>query len=489
MAVARSERRTAGWLPGLLAVFALAGASWWGALGPWGNGGGRGLLSIEECGIRISGSSVMVDTVMPDLVSAFLAQSGYDSVEAPRLTDTGFIGVGKRGTVACTLQVVASSSYEGLGDLASGSARIALAGRPINDRDVARLAAAGAGDFAADRVLAEHVVAIDPVAVIVNRSNSAREISTDQIRDIALGVTRRFGALGGPDGPINLYLSSDGNLPHDFPNDTVTTRHPAFETIGERAKLFPRDRDLMAPLRADPNGLAFLSLSLLPPDHDFKILQVRAGPNAQAPSVAAAQSRQYPIIRRLFLYVRPQSMQDDPFVQRFIAFASSEAGRAIFLRHNFAPPPQTSRNGLDLAPPRCLLGTAEANAVGIATRGAARIDRPLQFEPDSLELTAESKASLDRLAETLREVFSSGGTATLIGHSDAAGEPQRNREVALRRAIAVREALERKGVFGLTAESAGEMCHIAENSTDAGRHQNQRVEIWIRRAATEGTTP
>lgn len=485
----RAERKRR-WLVGLAGVVLIAAASWWAAIGPGGIGAGRGLSGAEECGIRVAGSSVLALTVMPDLVSAFLRQSGYEKVDAPNVSAASTSIVGRRGHVRCTIEIGASTAVDGLDELARGTARIALAGRPINDRDISRLAAAGAGDFSAEQVSTEHVVAIDAAAVIVNKANVIKEISVDQIRDIAIGATRNYSALGGADAPISLYLPLEGNRADDFPNDSVTTRHPAFESIGQRAKLFSPEAKLFASLRADRNGLSVVSLATLPAGHEFKLLPVRAGPTVSAATHEAIRDRRYPIIRRLFFYVRPEAAQQDPFVQRMVAFATSKDAAPVFTKHGFVPISEVIDDGAAWGSrPRCLLGTAEATAVEAATRGAQRFGQPLRFDAGGTALNGQSSEQLKTSAPKLEEIVRAGGAVVIVGHSDALGDPQRNRDQAQLRAVAVRAALEKLGVFGTMTESAGEMCHIAENVSEAGRKQNQRVEIWVRPPAKRETQP
>jgi len=67
------------------------------------------------------------------------------------------------------------------------------------------------------------------------------------------------------------------------------------------------------------------------------------------------------------------------------------------------------------------------------------------------------------------------------GHTDATGSEAANRELSLRRAIAVRDYLIGSGVPASATDVAGlgSSEPIAENSTNHGRARNRRVEIVV----------
>jgi len=99
------------------------------------------------------------------------------------------------------------------------------------------------------------------------------------------------------------------------------------------------------------------------------------------------------------------------------------------------------------------------------------------FAFDSAELTVEDKAALDRVAARLKELEFVGGAAT--GYTDNTGDAAYNVKLSERRAKAVVDYLGAKGVAPgrITATGAGSSEPIADNSTEAGRAQNRRVNI------------
>ncbi|MEL6201687.1 MAG: OmpA family protein [Pseudomonadota bacterium] len=99
------------------------------------------------------------------------------------------------------------------------------------------------------------------------------------------------------------------------------------------------------------------------------------------------------------------------------------------------------------------------------------------FEFDSAQLRPGSKPVLDDLFDGL----SGDGSANMVivGHSSSEGAEDYNRDLSLRRAEAVVQALVSRGLDGtrITAAGKGEDEPIASNDDEAGRSLNRRVEI------------
>ena len=99
------------------------------------------------------------------------------------------------------------------------------------------------------------------------------------------------------------------------------------------------------------------------------------------------------------------------------------------------------------------------------------------FAFDSAELTAEDKATLDKVAGRLQELEFVSGVAN--GHTDNVGKADYNQKLSERRAQAVVDYLAAKGVGAgrIKAVGYGETKPIADNSTEEGRAANRRVTI------------
>jgi outer membrane protein len=105
------------------------------------------------------------------------------------------------------------------------------------------------------------------------------------------------------------------------------------------------------------------------------------------------------------------------------------------------------------------------------------ITRQVQFAFDSAELTAAGRAVLDELAAELQRLTFIRGT--IVGHTDGIGSVAYNQALSERRARAVVQYLESKGIERgrLQSSGAGKSQPVADNSTDEGRALNRRVVL------------
>ncbi len=101
----------------------------------------------------------------------------------------------------------------------------------------------------------------------------------------------------------------------------------------------------------------------------------------------------------------------------------------------------------------------------------------VNFEFDSAKLTAASSTTLDSVAASLREW--SDVRVQIEGHTDSVGADAYNLQLSRKRAESVRDYLVAKGVdrSRLAAVGYGESKPVTENSTEAGRARNRRVEL------------
>lgn len=101
----------------------------------------------------------------------------------------------------------------------------------------------------------------------------------------------------------------------------------------------------------------------------------------------------------------------------------------------------------------------------------------LRFETDQAIIQADAQSLLDDIATTLKSF--PDWRLRIVGHTDAAGDPQRNEALSLERANAIKAALVTRGIDAqrLATAGAGEQRPVAGNDTAQGRALNRRVEL------------
>jgi OOP family OmpA-OmpF porin len=102
------------------------------------------------------------------------------------------------------------------------------------------------------------------------------------------------------------------------------------------------------------------------------------------------------------------------------------------------------------------------------------------FKYDSAELSLNAKEILDGVAQSL-VAYPQKNDIEVQGHTSSEGSNEYNMRLSERRSASVVEYLKSKGVTNkLMARGYGENQPIADNSTEAGKSENRRVElIWI----------
>lgn len=103
------------------------------------------------------------------------------------------------------------------------------------------------------------------------------------------------------------------------------------------------------------------------------------------------------------------------------------------------------------------------------------------FDFDKENIKEAAKPRLDEVANRVRSL-EDVEAVTIVGHTDSVGSEAYNEQLSMRRANAVKNYLLDQGVDPslVSTSGMGESQPVADNSTDAGRAQNRRVEITIR---------
>ncbi|MCJ8169899.1 OmpA family protein [Atopomonas sediminilitoris] len=103
----------------------------------------------------------------------------------------------------------------------------------------------------------------------------------------------------------------------------------------------------------------------------------------------------------------------------------------------------------------------------------------ITFATNSSEITSGFYSTLNTVAKSLQQYDKS--LVDVIGHTDSVGSYDYNLQLSQRRAQSVLNYLAGQGVAynRLTARGMGPSQPIADNTSDAGRAQNRRVEIKL----------
>jgi outer membrane protein OmpA-like peptidoglycan-associated protein len=130
--------------------------------------------------------------------------------------------------------------------------------------------------------------------------------------------------------------------------------------------------------------------------------------------------------------------------------------------------------------PELLKGKAiETKYAGKITSEVSSKSYSIEFETGSAVIKPASYQLLDEIFESA--VVAEGLKLGIYGHTDNSGSDAVNIPLSEKRANAVKEYLQKKGLKEnrMEAKGYGATQPIAPNTTDAGRSKNRRVEIVL----------
>jgi len=146
-----------------------------------------------------------------------------------------------------------------------------------------------------------------------------------------------------------------------------------------------------------------------------------------------------------------------------------EPGEATGVRKTHGCPKAPERPPPELPPPAATVAESQIT-----------ISEQVQFETGTAVLRAESDAILGAVAGALSQ-HPEIELVEIQGHTDDTGTPELNRKLSHERAVAVRSWLVAHGVHDrrLRPIGYGQSRPLTENTTEAGRARNRRVEFQI----------
>lgn len=107
----------------------------------------------------------------------------------------------------------------------------------------------------------------------------------------------------------------------------------------------------------------------------------------------------------------------------------------------------------------------------------------ISFDVGRADIKPNFAPILDRFAQSLND--NRATTVRVVGHTDSTGSDAINNPLSVNRAASTRNYLTARGVDAqrIAIDGQGSLHPIADNSTEAGRARNRRVEIFVAEAA------
>jgi phosphate binding protein len=349
-----------------------------------------------------------------------------------------------------------ATAFPGLLD---GTAQLGASSRSVNAKELALARESGVE-------LKEYVLGYDGIAVIVHPSNPVRQLTVEQLAALFGGRITRWSELGGADLAVKRLSRPTYSGTNAFFKEKVVRqgRKEAREDFAPGTTFVEKTEEIVQAVAADPATVGYVGMGYVKP----AVAALGVAPGEGKPYVVATvetvRAGTYPIYRPLLLYARGEPQGE---LRQFLSFVLGAEGRKLVASHDFTPSDVAS----PLAKPS--RGTPPPPTPAAASPRIFRVF----FGFGETTVGAEGRATLAQAAVVARE----GGRVRLVGHADAVGPAQVNREVSDLRVKAVADRLQRLGVPSerLQVEARGADEPLATNRTPGGRKENRRVDVEV----------
>jgi phosphate transport system substrate-binding protein len=440
--------------------------------------------------LQISGAPTLGAVVMPALIEAFAQKNNYVTEREEGEIAGNFTYLIRRSIdqkLAARFFFRVSNTDEGFADLLADEADIVMSLREIRSDERTRAREAGLGDMTG--VNRSRVLALDAIVPVVSGSNPIQGISPSKLAQVLAGKITNWESLGGPDVPIDLHLPDDGSGLGQAIVDQLL--HPAdLNGLSAEATRHSTPWDLAQAVAADTFALGLTSYADRGDTQPLMLIG-SCGFSMQA-SRRTIKTEDYPLTAPMFLYFPARRLPR--LAREFLAFTRGPAAQIVIRRSGFVDQTpeeivveqQGNRFANAIAKAGAEITLGELQRMAATLTPMARLSTSFRFETGSIRLDAQSRSNVQQLARALEVGQYDARRLLFVGFSDGEGPAGANRDIALRRADAVRRAVSEAAVAAnlgrveLGVDAFGEAMPMACDDSSWGRRANRRVEVWVR---------
>ena len=445
-------------------------------------------LSSFVAEVDISGAAEIGSLLLPALIEAFAAKSGFKTEREGQSAEEFSITLSKKSdeTTLARFFFNISSSGEGFADLLADQTDIVMSTREISTTERKLAREAGMGDMT--QLGRARVLALDALVAIVSNQNPVEAISVLELSEIYSGKLKNWKELGPQEAAITPYLRDIETGSGAVALQRLLLKEN--QTSGSETRFSTDNFDLSQRVSIDPFGIGLVGRSAT---LDTKILTL-TGPCGRSlrPTRRNVKTEDYPLTTPLFLYLPARRLPK--IMREFLSYTRSPAAQLVIRRAGFVD--QTPEEiSIDFQ------GDRLANAISVTgeeialettrsmidtLRKMRRLTTSFRFETGSVRLDAQSRSNVEQLASALEAGMYDGKSLVFIGFSDGEGAAAANLEISRRRAEVVKNAIEKAAEtadftqLDVSVQAYGEAMPMACDDTEWGRQVNRRVEVWIR---------
>ncbi|MDD4932885.1 MAG: phosphate ABC transporter substrate-binding/OmpA family protein [Methylacidiphilaceae bacterium] len=439
---------------------------------------------VERILFTVSGSRILGEKLVPDLVRAFFSEELRATGVAIRHGKDGrsvvVAGKSAEGSAELSVRLVLSSTSDGWRDLAADAAQVAMAFRKITPEEA--IAFGKAIQITAPD--SEHVIGVSGIAAVVSPASPVSRLSLGELRKLFGGEVADARALGFPQAKVALYAPSAASGSWQ-----LFSRRVMAGSAGSADVIRREGGAEISPLVAgDAQALGLVDFPHIGACKALALYE--KGTNPLAPTFASLESEAYLLSTRLYLYTKGRGRNPD--VDAFLQFVLSDRGQQQVQKSGFVGAATKPAEGAEslIQPATEIPRDAPASYRNLVKEGN-RVAFDVRFRTGSAELDNKALVDIRRLAKLMEGKEGKGEAVLLIGFTDSVGDRAYNLRLSVERAQSVGQALRVLGIPVAATAGQGDQMPVASNETEEGREKNRRVEIWIVRgkAAAPSTAP
>ncbi len=221
------------------------------------------------------------------------------------------------------ITVTGGGSGVGLAALVDGTTDIAMSSRKIKMSEKIKLQDAGKANK-------ETIIAFDALAVIINPTNKAVQLSREQLEGIFTGKIKNWKEVGGDDLQIVVYSRESSSGTYEFFKEHVLNN----KNYASSVLSMPATGAIVQSVSQTKGAIGYVGLAYV--EKDVKTVKVSydKGKTFIAPSMETAKNKTYPIIRPLYYYYLASI---EKTVKPFIDFCLSDEGQKIVEQVGYVP--------------------------------------------------------------------------------------------------------------------------------------------------------
>jgi len=270
------------------------------------NGGNNGQSSTNTATNSPASNTESTPNAETPTASGTVTIAGSTSVQ-PLAEELGTFYMGVNGDAR--IEVAGGGSGAGVKAAQSGTADVGMASRELKDDETGIEAV---------------VIAIDGIAVVVNKDNAAADLTSEQVKDIFNGTIKNWSEVGGNDANIVVVNREEGSGTRDAFKELVLGEGDfVAEAIIQNSTGAVREA-----VSQDVTAIGYISLGGLNDSvHAVKVDGVEA-------TEENIKQGTYPISRP-FNFLLNEASEPTDITQAFIDYVLSPEGQAVVADHGY----------------------------------------------------------------------------------------------------------------------------------------------------------